>query len=99
LWEDGGVTYARSGDAPGTRTLGPEGALMHETPVTTGLDARPHDTLSIPHPTYLPFVLGFGLFVLMLGLLVDAVLIGAIGVAFTGLAVTWWTWRTDGELV
>src|SRR5581483_2582681 len=99
LWEEGELSYAQAGDDPVTRSLGPEGALLHETPVTTGLDARPHDILHIPHPTYLPLVLGLGLFVLMLGLLVSAVLVGVIGVILATLAVLWWTWRTEGELV
>ena len=99
LWEPGELAYATSGEDTVTRTLGTEGALLHETPVTTGLDARPHDVLRIPHPTYLPFVVGVGLFVLMLGLLVDAVVIGIVGIVCATVGLLWWTWRTEGELV
>jgi cytochrome c oxidase subunit 1/cytochrome c oxidase subunit I+III len=98
LWDQQPLPYASSGTDPATRTLGPSGALLRETPITTGLDARPESSLKIPQPTYLPLILGFGLFVFFLGLLVNAVLVGAIGVLLGVVALVWWAWRTEVDL-
>jgi cytochrome c oxidase subunit 1/cytochrome c oxidase subunit I+III len=98
LWDQQPLTVAQSGPDEATRGLGPAGALLRETPITTGLDARPEGNLSIPKETYLPFILAAGLFVFFLGLLVDASFVGAIGVGFAALGLIWWTWRTDMDL-
>src|SRR5207237_6460065 len=66
LWDQRPLTVAQSGDDDATRSLGVEGALARETPITTGLDARPEGTMRIPHETYLPVVLAAGLFVFFL---------------------------------
>jgi cytochrome c oxidase subunit I len=98
LWDQKPLPYARSGTDTATRSLGEEGALMHETPETTGLDARPEASLPLPHPTYLPFVLAFGIAVFFAGLMIKATLVGAIGVLFALVGLTWWAWRTDIDL-
>jgi cytochrome c oxidase subunit 1/cytochrome c oxidase subunit I+III len=98
LWDQKPLPYARSGTDPATRSLGEEGALLHETPETTGLDARPEASLPLPHPTYLPFVLAFGIAVFFVGLMIKATLVGGIGVLFLLVGLTWWAWRTDVDL-
>src|SRR5438270_915765 len=94
LWDQQPLPYARSGPEPASRSLGEEGALLHETPETTGLDARPQGSLPLPHPTYLPFVLALGIAVFFVGLMIKATLVGAIGVGFALVGITWWAWRT-----
>ena len=81
-----------------TKSLGPAGAEHHETPETTGLDARPMATLDLPHPTYLPFILALAIGVFFVGLMIKAVLVGVIGVAALVVALTWWAWRTEVDL-
>jgi len=81
-----------------TKSLGPEGAEHHETPETTGLDARPMATLDLPHPTYLPFILALAIGVFFVGLMIKAVLVGVIGIAAGIVGLTWWLWRTEVDL-
>ena len=98
LWEQRPLPVAQSDGDEALKSLGPEGALHHETPETTGLDARPQGTLDLPHPTYLPFILACGLGVFFVGLMIKAVLVGVIGVAFAIVGLTWWAWRTEVDL-
>ena len=98
LWDQRPLPHAVSGDDEATRSLGPEGALVHEIPVTTGIDAVPHGSQRIPHPTYLPLVLALGIAVVFLGLLVNAVLVGVLGAALAAAGLTRWLWRTDTDL-
>ena len=98
MWDQRPLTVAQSGDDDATRSLGIEGALARETPITTGLDARPEATMRIPRETYLPVILAAGLFVFFLGLLVKATFVGAVGVVFAAVGILWWTWRTDTDL-
>ena len=98
LWDQRPLPTATSGGDEATKSLGPEGAEHHETPETTGLDARPQGTLDLPHPTYLPFLLACGIAVFFVGLLIKAVLVGVIGAAALVVALTWWTWRTEVDL-
>jgi cytochrome c oxidase subunit 1/cytochrome c oxidase subunit I+III len=95
LWEQDPLPTAESGEHPATHALGPEGAHEHATPITSGIDTRPQETLEIPHETYLPLVLALGLMVFFLGLLVHAAAIGALGVALALVGLVWWAWRTD----
>ena len=81
-----------------TRALGVEGALEKEMPVTEGLDALPQDTLGIPQPTYLPFVVAVGIAIFFVGLLVEAAIVGVVGLAFGGVALMRWLWRTGEDL-
>jgi cytochrome c oxidase subunit 1/cytochrome c oxidase subunit I+III len=85
-------------DGIATRALGVTGALDKEMPVSEGLDARPQDVLGIPSPSYLPFVAAVGVALLFVGLLVEAVLIGAIGVLIGASAIVRWLWRTSENL-
>jgi cytochrome c oxidase subunit 1/cytochrome c oxidase subunit I+III len=98
LWDQRPLPYASSNGDEATLALGPEGAEHHQTPETTGLDARPQGTLDLPHPTYLPFILACGIGVLFVGIMIKAVLVGAIGVAMGMIGLTWWLWRTDADL-
>ena len=90
LWEDEPLTVAVEPDG-----FGREGAEHHQTPVVAGLAGRPEHAVPIPRPTYLPFLAAFGTFVFFCGLLVDAALVLAAGVAFGVVAVGVWTWRTE----
>ena len=99
LWDQKPLPYAESGDEPETSGLGPEGAVDRETPVTSGIDTRPEGNLEIPHETYLPFVLAARASpVLFIGLLVNAAVVGVMGVALAVVAMVWWTWRTEEDL-
>jgi cytochrome c oxidase subunit 1/cytochrome c oxidase subunit I+III len=98
LWDQRPLPVAESGMDEETRTLGPPGALVRETPITTGLDARPEANLSIPKPTYLPFVFALGIAVFFVGLLISAVAVATVGVALGAVGLTWWAWRTDMDL-
>jgi cytochrome c oxidase subunit I+III len=83
---------------PSTRALGVVGALEKDMPVTEGLDARPQDVLGIPEPTYLPFIAAVGIALLFVGLLVEAAIIGVVGVLIGMAAVVHWLWRTSENL-
>jgi cytochrome c oxidase subunit I+III len=98
LWDEGPMAEASSGDDEATKSLGTSGALDRETPITTGLDARPEETMGIPDPTYLPFLLALGIAILCVGLLIKAVVVGVLGVALGTLGLLWWTWRTEADL-
>jgi cytochrome c oxidase subunit 1/cytochrome c oxidase subunit I+III len=81
-----------------TRALGVHGALEKEMAVTEGLDARPQAVLGIPEPTYLPFLVAVGVAVLFVGLLVQAAVVGVVGVAIGLASVAMWLWRTSENL-
>ncbi len=98
LWDQQPLPYAESGEEPETSGLGPEGAVERETPITSGIDTRPEGNLEIPHETYLPFFLALGLTGLFLGLLIDAAIVGVMGIALAVVAMLWWTWRTEEDL-
>jgi hypothetical protein len=89
---------AASGDGEATRALGVTGALSKEMPVSEGMDAKPQDTLGIPSPTYLPFATAVGIAVFFVGLLVEAALVGVIGLAVGAVALMRWLWRTGEDL-
>ncbi len=97
LWDEPPVVEVAA-DEPSTQALGVHGALAKKMPVSEGLDARPQHVLGIPSPTYLPFVAALGVAVLFVGLLVEAVAIGAVGVLIGATAVVRWLWRTSEEL-
>jgi cytochrome c oxidase subunit 1/cytochrome c oxidase subunit I+III len=90
LWEDGGVRPASDGHA-----IGPEGAVAKETPITTGLDAAPHQTMGIPEDTYAPFFLAFGVAVIFLALLIKGPAVAVIGIAIGVIALLRWAWHTE----
>jgi heme/copper-type cytochrome/quinol oxidase subunit 1 len=98
LWDGAPEAIELAADEPSTRALGVAGALDKVMPVSEGLDARPQDVLGIPSPTYLPFVAAVGVAVMFVGLLVEAVAIGVIGVLIGASAVVRWLWRTSEEL-
>ena len=98
LWDQHPLPYAESGEEPETTGLGVEGAVDRETPITSGIDTRPEGNLEIPHETYLPFFVALGVAGLFVGLLVKAVVVGALGVGLALMAAVWWTWRTEDDL-
>jgi cytochrome c oxidase subunit 1/cytochrome c oxidase subunit I+III len=98
LWDEPYVPLAASAPGPATQALGVEGAFEKEMTVSEGLDALPQNTLGIPSPTYLPFVTAVGVAILFVGLLVDAQVVGVVGIAIGVCAVVTWLWRTDEDL-
>jgi len=98
LWDERPVPVAVSGTDESTRALGVAGAEDRETPVTTGLDASPEDTMEVPHETYAPLLAAVGVGLLFVGLLVDASLVLAAGLLIGVAAVLRWTWRTEEDL-
>ena len=98
LWEDEAVRDAESGDDDATRAYGPPGAVARETPISTGLDALPEDTMAIPGETYVPFFLALGLAVFFVGLLVQTTVVVVIGLAVAAAGLVTWGWRTEADL-
>jgi cytochrome c oxidase subunit 1/cytochrome c oxidase subunit I+III len=98
LWDEGGLTYAESGTDAATVSLGPPGARARQTPVGTAVDALPEATMSIPEESYLPFLVALGIAIVFVGLLVEAALVGILGLAVGAFAITRWAWRTEADL-
>jgi cytochrome c oxidase subunit 1/cytochrome c oxidase subunit I+III len=92
LWDQPELRPAEDGHA-----IGPEGAVAKETPITTGLDAAPHETMGIPEDTYVPFLLAFGAAIFFTGLLIKGPLVLVLGVAFAGIALLRWAWLTEAD--
>jgi cytochrome c oxidase subunit I+III len=90
LWDDEELVHAA-----GPSGFDREGAERRETPVVVGLVGRPEHAVPIPRPTYLPFRCALGVFVFFSGMLVDATLVLAAGVAGVLVAAVMWTWRTE----
>jgi cytochrome c oxidase subunit 1/cytochrome c oxidase subunit I+III len=83
--------------APGAPAGDLEGALDRATPVTADLDAVPERAMEVPEETYVPFVAAVGLAVILVGLLVEKVLIGGLGIAVALAGIGVWTWRTSED--
>jgi len=98
LWDQPELAYAESGEEEATRAYGLTGALERQTPISTGLDAAPEQTMEIPRDTYLPLLVALGTAVIFLGLLAKAIAVGAVGVALAALALVRWAWRTEEDL-
>jgi cytochrome c oxidase subunit 1/cytochrome c oxidase subunit I+III len=98
LWDEPHIPLAASAAGSATQALGVEGAFDKEMTVSEGLDALPQNTLGIPSPTYLPFLAAVGIAILFVGLLVDAQVVGVIGIFIGVCAVMTWLWRTDEDL-
>ncbi len=98
LWDQPPASVEVVDGRPATRALGVVGALEKQMPVTEGLDAHPQDVLGIPQPTYLPFIAALGIALLFVGLLVEAAIIGVVGVLIGSAAVVHWLWRTSENL-
>jgi cytochrome c oxidase subunit I len=98
LWDEPPPTEASSGGDDATRAMGPPGAFNRETPITAGLVAESDETMKIPGETYLPFVLALGLAVIFMGLLIKAVLVGAVGLGLAVVGLVAWGWRTEEDL-
>jgi cytochrome c oxidase subunit I+III len=98
LW-DGGAPPALPGVAavedPAVRSLSLRGGFEKTSPISSGRDTRPSEVLEVPEETVLPLALAFGIAVFFVGLLIDASVVGVLGVAFGVLALLRWVWRTD----
>ena len=87
LWEGGAppalptLDDAAASSDPAVRSLALEGAFDKTSTITSGRDTRPSDVLEIPEQTVVPLVVAFGLAVFFVGLLIDASVVGVIGVA------------------
>jgi len=91
LW-DGPLHY-------GAGPFGASGALERAIPTTGGLSAEPEHVLYVPRETALPFWVAFGLALVFLAFLIEAILVAFIGIAVAALAVLRWTWRIGNEHV
>ncbi|MDQ3679586.1 MAG: cytochrome c oxidase subunit I [Actinomycetota bacterium] len=98
LWDSERLEETESGTDEATKSMGPSGALNRQTPIVSGLQSGPEETMEIPQPTYLPFVLALGLAVLFLGLLLKAAVVGVLGVVVAAAGMTGWLWRTEVDL-
>ncbi len=98
LWDSERLEEAESGSDEATKSMGPQGALRRETPILGGLQSDPEETMDIPNPTYLPFVLALGMAIVFTGLLIQAALMGVLGVVVAAVGMTWWLWRTEADL-
>ncbi|MGB3410451.1 MAG: cytochrome c oxidase subunit I [Microthrixaceae bacterium] len=98
LWDSAPLEWAPSGSEAETRSLGRRGAIIRETPTTAGVDSRPDGSMRIPGETYLPLFVALGIAIGFLGLLINALLVAAVGVVVMIVAILWWTWRTDEDL-
>jgi hypothetical protein len=58
----------------------------------------PQATLEIPEPTYIPFVVAVGIAIFFVGLLVEAAIVGVVGIIIGSVAIMRWTWRTEEDL-
>jgi cytochrome c oxidase subunit I+III len=92
LWDEDHVQPAHDGHA-----IGPEGAVAKETPITTGLDAAPHQTMGIPEDTYAPFFLAVGVSVIFVALLVKGAAVAVIGIVVGVIALLRWAWHTEAD--
>jgi cytochrome c oxidase subunit I+III len=102
LWEGGAPPALPALDdamesVPAVRSLALEGAFEKTSTITSGRDTRPSDVLEIPAPTVVPLVAAFGLAVFFVGLLIDAEVVGVLGVAIAIVAVVRWLWQTDTD--
>ncbi|HEX3424819.1 MAG TPA: cytochrome c oxidase subunit I [Acidimicrobiales bacterium] len=99
LWEEGGVPPALPGtpetDDESVRSLSLSGGLEKTSPITSGRDTRPSEVLEVPEETALPLAVAFGLFVFFLGLLIDASVVGILGVILFVVFLLRWVWHTD----
>ena len=98
LWDDQPLPVPQTRADDPTAALGVSGALERQMTVTEGMDADPQESVGIPEPTYLPFVVAVGIACLFVGLLTKAVVVGAVGVAIGAVAIVHWTWRTSENL-
>ena len=98
LWDSEKLEEAESGTDEATKSMGPPGALNRQTPILSGLQSGPEETMEIPEPTYLPFILALGIAVIFMGLLIQAAVVGVLGLAVAAIGITTWLWRTEVDL-
>jgi cytochrome c oxidase subunit 1/cytochrome c oxidase subunit I+III len=95
LWDQPELRAAEDG---GDLALGPQGAVAKETPISTGLDAEPHETMEIPPDTYVPFFLALGIAVLFVSVLVRGPAFAVVGLVVGVVSLLRWTWHTEVDL-
>jgi hypothetical protein len=98
VWDRSPPPAAATTEPQLEHSLDVDGAIDRELPVTEGIDAHPQDVAGIPEPSYLPFVAAVGVALFFVGLLVEAALVGVVGVAVLALGATRWMWRTGSDL-
>jgi hypothetical protein len=70
-----------------------EGHESHETLGTSGLDAEVEDVLVMPHPSYWPFLLTVGLFLVFTAMLLRSGPLGIVGVVWMVASMVGWHWN------
>src|SRR6202011_659358 len=94
LWEGGAAPAlplpAVAPPAPAVGALTLAGALGRTPPITSGRDTRPDEVLDVPAETVVPLVLAIGLAVFFFGLLIDASVVGVLGVLLAIVALLRW---------
>ena len=102
LWEGGAPPALPAPDEPppdpAVGSLTVSGALGRTSPITSGRDTRPDEVLEVPEETVVPFVVAVGIAIFFLGLLIDASVVGVLGIVIGVAALLRWTWRTDVDL-
>ncbi|HVV36618.1 MAG TPA: cytochrome c oxidase subunit I [Acidimicrobiales bacterium] len=86
LWDDAALA---SQPIPATRTA----------TVTHGMDTRPEGELIVPPETLVPFLCAAAIALFFVGLLIDATVCTWLAAAGIAVAVGWWTWHTESDLV
>jgi cytochrome c oxidase subunit 1/cytochrome c oxidase subunit I+III len=97
LW-DGEAEPAVPATAPfiePVRSLTVSGGLDKTSPITSGRDTMPSEVLEVPEETAMPLAVALGIAVFFVGLLIDASVVGVLGVAFGVVALLRWVWHTD----
>ena len=84
--------------APGGDSVGLVGMGERDMAETTVFDAEPEGAWPVPPDSYLPFFAAIAILVLVIGLLVDALVIGIAGALMGVVALLRWLWNTDEEI-
>ena len=96
LWDEPQPFRSRRQAPTARRALGVEGAPTRRcrSPRDSTL---PQDTLD-PAADLSPVVVAVGIAIFFVGLLVEAAIVGVVGIIIGGIAIMRWTWRTEEDL-
>ncbi|HVT77619.1 MAG TPA: cbb3-type cytochrome c oxidase subunit I, partial [Acidimicrobiales bacterium] len=67
--------------------------------VTHGMDTRPEEVFTVPTETLVPFLCASAIALFFVGLLIDATVCMWLAAGGIAVAVGWWTWHTESDLV